>query len=487
MRPFRILIFFAAVLALLYFVALTLPENGIGISEDIRISFISPSEIFKKDTLRKANVASLLSRTSVTDDPESGEGEDIFHLADTVQKTRAEPIQPVNTDSLQQAIFKLQFADGAMDLLTSFFMKLDGLKDGSIKGTRILHFGDSQIENDRMTSLIRYRLQQNFGGSGSGLVPAIPLYAGNLAFDQTHMGEWLRYTIFGKRDTTIRHNCYGIMGSFTSVPVPEAYEWPLLQFRFNTKRRAGKFERVQIFLHSYVDSASLVFQVNDTRSDTIARIDAGFSRIDFRPGEPVQNLRMHFNLPEGGRIHGISFESIQGLQMDNIAMRGGSGLVFSKLNRDHLTHMLDDLDPGLIILQFGGNVVPYIENTSFYQRVFKRELLYLKALCPSVPVVVIGPSDMSIRERGHFNSYPAIEPVRDALENATLESGYAFWDLYQAMGGYNSMPSFVHTDPPLASTDHVHFTPRGANLVAEMFYNALMLEYANYSSKKPFL
>jgi hypothetical protein len=45
------------------------------------------------------------------------------------------------------------------------------------------------------------------------------------------------------------------------------------------------------------------------------------------------------------------------------------------------------------------------------------------------------------------------------------------------------MASFVHADPPLASTDYVHFTNLGVNLVAEMFYNALMLEYKEYATQ----
>ena len=51
-------------------------------------------------------------------------------------------------------------------------------------------------------------------------------------------------------------------------------------------------------------------------------------------------------------------------------------------------------------------------------------------------------------------------------------------------GDINSMPSFVHADPPLARTDYVHFTQLGINLMAEIFYNALMLEYNNYLSTK---
>ncbi len=168
--------------------------------------------------------------------------------------------------------------------------------------------------------------------------------------------------------------------------------------------------------------------------------------------------------------------------MDNIAMRGGSGLIFTRMNCEQQMKMMEYLSPGLIILQYGGNVVPYI-TSSWYQRQFKRELEFMKELVPGVPVIVIGPSDMSLKEKGVFESYPGVEPVRDALKNACLESGFAFWDLYEAMGGHNSMPSFVHADPALASSDYIHFTPLGVNLVAEMFYNALMLEYKQYQSK----
>ena len=91
---------------------------------------------------------------------------------------------------------------------------------------------------------------------------------------------------------------------------------------------------------------------------------------------------------------------------------------------------------------------------------------------------------MAIREEGQFVTYPGLEGIRDALRDATLESGFGFWDLYDAMGGHNSMASFVQADPPLATPDYIHFTNLGVNLVAEMFYNALMLEYKDFISQK---
>jgi len=387
-----------------------------------------------------------------------------------------------NVDSLQNSVYRIQFAQGSRRLLDPFFQSLEDVGSGRLRYSRILHFGDSQIENDRMTGLIRYRLQKMVGGSGTGLVQAIPLYSGSMAYKQDQEGDWLRYTYFGKRDTSITHRSYGIMGAFTSVPRPEEEGVPMLNYRFNTSRRSGKCERVRMFIHSYADGGSVLFEVNDSIVDSLIYVDGGFNEVDLKHSSQVKDLKIYLNLPEGGRIYGISFESRQGVQMDNIAMRGSSGLVFSKMNKEQQQEMMDRLSPEMIILQFGGNVVHYMR-PSYYREFFKKELDFFKELVPGIPIVVIGPADMSIREKGVFKTYPQLEPIRDALRQATLESGFAFWDLYEAMGGNNSMPSFVQADPPLASKDYLHFTPKGANLVAEMFYNALMLEYSRFSAQ----
>jgi lysophospholipase L1-like esterase len=142
------------------------------------------------------------------------------------------------------------------------------------------------------------------------------------------------------------------------------------------------------------------------------------------------------------------------------------------------------MDVGMVILQFGGNVVPYMKNNySAYERYFKRELNVIKKILPGIPVIVIGPSDMSIKEKDMFITYPNLEGVRDAIRKATLDSGFVFWDMYEAMGGKNSMPSWVTANPPLAAKDYVHFNARGAKIVAEMFSNALLNEYSYWLIK----
>jgi lysophospholipase L1-like esterase len=108
----------------------------------------------------------------------------------------------------------------------------------------------------------------------------------------------------------------------------------------------------------------------------------------------------------------------------------------------------------------------------------------LKQLNPHTSFIVIGPSDMSHKVNGRFITYKLLPLVDSEMKKAAFKAGIAYWDMYEAMGGYNSMPSWVNAIPPLAITDYTHFTTRGAKLIANMFYNALMIEKETSPFKK---
>ena len=106
-------------------------------------------------------------------------------------------------------------------------------------------------------------------------------------------------------------------------------------------------------------------------------------------------------------------------------------------------------------------------------------------MIPGVCVIVIGPSDMSIKDGEHYVTRPFLEDVRDAMKEHTLNQGAVFWDMYTAMGGRGSMVSWVEADPPLAATDYTHFSPAGSKKVGELFYTALINDYAEWLSSAP--
>jgi hypothetical protein len=68
------------------------------------------------------------------------------------------------------------------------------------------------------------------------------------------------------------------------------------------------------------------------------------------------------------------------------------------------------------------------------------------------------------------------------MRKATLDAGAAYWNLYAAMGGKNSMPSWV--EKGLAGKDHIHFSNGGAKIASQLFYEAFIAEFAKWKNAK---
>lgn len=89
---------------------------------------------------------------------------------------------------------------------------------------------------------------------------------------------------------------------------------------------------------------------------------------------------------------------------------------------------------------------------------------------------------MSIKKGTDYVTYPYLETMRNALRKVVLESDCAFYDMYDCMGGKNSMATWV--EQKLAATDYTHFSPQGARKIATLFYAELIKEYNQYLKSK---
>jgi len=65
---------------------------------------------------------------------------------------------------------RIRYPDGNPNFINELREKF------SSKSCRIIHYGDSQIEGDRITGYLRNRLQHMYGGSGPGFIPVRPVY-----------------------------------------------------------------------------------------------------------------------------------------------------------------------------------------------------------------------------------------------------------------------------------------------------------------------
>jgi hypothetical protein len=182
-----------------------------------------------------------------------------------------------------------------------------------------------------------------------------------------------------------------------------------------------------------------------------------------RPDE----VRIEFEGNVSPDIYGISLEGNSGLIIDNIPQRGSAGLEFTLVDSADLRDSYRLLNPSLIILHYGLNIVKNVRKEyGFYEDEFFRQLERINKLCRATPILVVSVTDMAFSEGDSIKSFPNIPLIRDAQQRAAKMAGAGFWDSREAMGGELSVVSWSKKNPPLAQTDLVHFTNSGADTLS---------------------
>jgi lysophospholipase L1-like esterase len=462
---------------LLFTAAMFFPEEGINISKGIRLHFFTREDLLSANKVKYADISNLLSRQEMLNDS----------ILTAIAEGRA--IRKIDADSLRNSITPIEYPNNDSTILYPFFRTLKNLPNSG-QLIRIMHYGDSQIEDDRITSLLRNRLQSRFGGSGAGLVPAAQLYPYAFSMKQESSENWERYIGFARRDTSIGHTRYGPLASFCSfIPVNlpsirndsiEAWiKFGISPYGYNNTKT---FTQCRIFYGWNKSPFLNELYIDETLADAdIFPASSQLKVIRWTIDNPGKEVMLRFKGSESPEVYGIALDGNRGVAVDNIPLRGCSGLFFTAFDEELMAAMYKELNVKLFVLQFGGNFVPSgLDNYTGYENWFYSQLIRIKKLCPSAKILVIGVADMSLKDRNYYVTNPNVEKVRNALKSASFKAGAAFWDMYKAMGGRNSMPSWVNANPPLASDDFVHFNPRGAKTIAQMFYNSFILEYHKY-------
>ncbi len=98
----------------------------------------------------------------------------------------------------------------------------DALRDSLAKGrqVRILYYGDSQVEGDRVTSLLRKQLREEGGGTGPGLISPVMPVMYTRSYVVRSSSNWKRYTLLDYRKGSIPHNRMGPMLAISRFTPP---------------------------------------------------------------------------------------------------------------------------------------------------------------------------------------------------------------------------------------------------------------------------
>lgn len=395
-------------------------------------------------------------------------------------------------DSLHIIYQKIEFPANLDTVLFPFFNEISALPK-SDKLIRVLHYGDSQIEGDRITSYLRNQLQVRFGGSGIGLFPILTPNPASISYVYDVSDNWKKFSPLQGSMEDGAHR-YGVLVNFARINPENSLfvrskdlnGWIELKYPNIGYQLAQHSEQLRIFFG--FNKAPMMVELTQNNAVIDAEIvppNVSLQELHWNIASP-RNLHVSFKTTNSPEVYGISLDAEHGVAVDNIPLRGSSGCEFTKMDPVFLRDFYRKLNVKLVILQFGVNVVPNLtSNYDYYEKLFYKQLIAIKQTIPNLPILVMGVSDMSRNGDNGYESYPNIEKIRDAQKKASFEAGCAFWDIFEAMGGRNSMPSWVFADPPLAQKDFVHFNAVGAKLIGEMFYRSFMFEYERYLSSKP--
>lgn len=210
-------------------------------------------------------------------------------------------------------------------------------------------------------------------------------------------------------------------------------------------------------------------------------LDPFFSKLlrSRQDGSPVKIVHYGDSQLEGDRISKYLRERLQkkfgrGVIVENHSLRGSAGLEFTRPDANLSLGAEQNRAPDLIILQFGINVVPSkSDNFDYYRKALARQVRYINSILPGIPVLIIGVSDMGRLMNGMRAAYNSVAIISEAQRQAASETGSAFYDLLDFMGGPGSFEKWTDYDPPLIRRDLTHFTYVGGALVGYGIAEAL--------------
>lgn len=336
---------------------------------------------------------------------------------------------------------------------------------------RVLHLGDSQIEADRITGILRNHFQNLYGGSGPGYVmPYDPLKI-NATVRLTHSGQWhLAYSYRkgefpGKTDFGFSGKAAWFSGDSAGFGI-YPLSWRSKQLR--------QYPNVQLLASAGNDTVHTYAVCSDSLSaDTILYPSDSLQiiRIDSRASD---HISFSFKAKQSPVIHGVTLDNYSGIAVDNLAMRGRPWPGFRIAGNSMLKQMAEKLNIGLLIIQFGTNVLP-TETTSynFYRVHFLRELQLIQKLLPNLPVLVIGVQSAAKVTEGEVEPMKHAGLISDAQKSATLACGMGFFDLHKAMGGTGGAVEWAQQEPSLMLSDYMHFSGKGAGIVGDRIWAVL--------------
>ncbi|MBU0474686.1 MAG: hypothetical protein KKF62_11040 [Bacteroidetes bacterium] len=356
---------------------------------------------------------------------------------------------------------------GDIQQLKYFFNALEKTNSEKI---RIAHFGDSIIWGDVISDNLRVNLQKKYGGHGIGF---ISICNDDLAARKTIAHEfsddWDWASVFTKNRDRYP---IGIAGT-----VAKASSKSTVSYKTNNNSpAANSFSDATLFYSNANSNSSVSFKINnEVANNTSLSGGKSLNKTELNFKKDVKEIELEFSQCKDAYFYGITLDSGNGVYVDNFPFRGNSGVSMRDLDDDLLAGFSKELNYKLIILQFGVNIAASGNiKYKWYSNMMLHVIKKLKKYFPGTSILMISPGDLGQKQGRKIITHPEIEKFVKVQEEIANTGGVAFWNMFEAMGGENSIANWVEATPPLAFKDFCHLTGEGGEIISDKLVVALM-------------
>lgn len=419
------------------------------------------------------------------------------------------------------------------ETLKPFFEKLAALEAFNDRKLNIVHIGDSHIQADAMTNLIRKRFQQQFGNAGLGFVFPYSLmrtnggrnvrFSSNVPWENKKITEIRKFGdvgLSGYSFTTQKSNFLIELElknkdySFNRLKIITPANQRMFELATNKgaiclkptqpksiSHKVKKGETLYAISRKYKTTVSKI-QSNNKLKNNMIRVGQTLKiptsqmeskPVDFSNFNILSNTTpslfsyyMYENLDISDKIYltpnpksnnfvlnGIVLENDQcGVIYHNIGVNGAH---ISDYNKSQLFfEQLKALEPDLIIISLGTNEsFGKLSASEFYTQT-ERFIDLIRANYGQSPMILTSPPPSLLKKQ---NPNLLLKEYASVLINNSVSKNYAVFDLYQAVGGKDSMERLINLN--LIAKDRIHYTRNGYEEQGTLFFESLMNNYEN--------
>lgn len=333
----------------------------------------------------------------------------------------------------------------------------------------LFHFGASHIQAEIVTTRAKEYLYEKFGNAGPGFFfpfSAAKTY-GSINYKSTHTGEWSSAKSFqvqpkiplGARGMTVETRSK--VAGFTltmNTPIPKE-EYELLLFFDNNdltpdfKITAGNFEFTvdQSAKSNQEGKNFLVIPINQEIQEL---------SLNLLPTEKTEQLF---------RFYGFSLEkkNRSGLLYQSFGV--GASPFEAVLNLEKLKEQSEQLQPDLVILDYGTNNILYQNKVpaNLPANVVKA-INQFREINPNILIALTSTQDLFYKGR-YIDAGIEFAKMMDSIAR---ENDVMYWNFYDLSGGYGQIKNWESQG--YAQKDYVHLTSKGYRLKGYLLNKSIL-------------